>query len=165
MSNFLVIQISEEKIEKDEHIDSYSIYNCGLTESADPLIAERSDYGGDERKFKDVAKRIQHDLRPIATVNIRKKTITFKPKEVLMKRYMSYLNKVVKEHKAIAKEKGLIKHYNLKTAIEDVFGIDLVFRGTTSYTYCMTSGYLLAEYMNGYIPRVLHIGAILSCHC
>lgn len=165
MSNFLVIQISKEKIEKDDHIDSYSLYNCGLTESTDPLIAERSDYGGDEREFKDVAKRIQNDLRPIATVNIRKKTITFKPKEILMKMYMSYLDKVVKKHKAIAKEKGIIKHYDLKTAVEDVFGIDLVFHGTTSYTYCMTSGYLFAEYMNGYIPQVLHIGAILSCHC
>lgn len=154
MSHYKIIELSPNPIKKS-NFDILDIED-------DPLFLERSDYGGEKWDYKEVIDQIAKDLRPVAFVNKRRRTITFKSKKSVTKTYLKNISYTVREfRKHLMTGSGEIRDdYALHSNIDDVCGcIDLFY-----VHYCQTLSGVISDYLNGCLPRKLHIGRILSGH-
>lgn len=66
--HFNIIQISPNRVSKEDRIDEFSICE-------DPLVDMETKYAGDKKKYSNVIGTIKEELRPFATVNVRRRTI------------------------------------------------------------------------------------------
>lgn len=160
MSSFKIIQISAKPVTEDERISDFDL-------GEDDIINMRSDYIQSEKPWDDeLGERIRQELSAIATVDIRKKTITFLPKEILRKKCLDWVQKAVEDYKKDMGDKTCtVRHHRLQQKIEDFFGIDSLFWGTGENEFAMTSGYVIDDYLSGLIPQKLYIGTVYTAHC
>lgn len=154
MSRFKTIQLSTEPVSKDNYINFGRICE-------DNLFLERSDYGGDPvEDEKEAIEILKKDLKGIGEVDVEKRTLTFRPKKEILEDYKQFVKRLYKEHKKFLKE-GCIQFWRFHRELEDFGAISDIFY----INFCITPSYLVQDYINGYLPDVLHIGAILDAHC
>lgn len=163
--NSQIIQLSSERITKQEHITFLD-----LTEDA--CLKSHSDYAGCEYQYEGVINEIATELRPVAFINKAKRTLTFKQPGTVRKIYLRNLLQVYRTTKRDltgptstdqANPSVRPSHRTVQNGIETV--------GLTDYLYfygpvggCITLSELLLDYLNGHIPRTIRIGAILNYH-
>ena len=154
--HFDIIQISTHKIAKDDYITHSDICE-------DELYLSESDWGGDERTGDDVTyslEGLKKAIKPFATVNVKGKTIRFHEPEVVKREWLKTVNANVEAFKKnLAEERYPTAEFELYDDSRKL-GVDVLF---CNY-YCMTLSRVIAEYLGGYIPQTLHIGAILDAH-
>ena len=153
MSHYLIIQVDDNHIKKDDRINVVNVCE-------DPLFNMKADWGGEEVEDEEKAfEKIRKTFKRIATVNKKKRTITFKKRETVRKIYSDELERIFNESRAKAKQ-GRLDHSMLGLELDEILGIDdLVYKD-----YCMTAGNIITDYLNGYTDRVQHVGAILDAH-
>lgn len=157
MSHFNVIQICNEKPSKDFYISYDDI-------SEDHVFLNETDYGGDSLSKEERANalmKIKDQLRPYARVNRHTEAITFKDKELVKKRYLRSVKKSFKEfEKDLNEGHHCLAEYRLRQQVEELSSDDMFYTG-----YCRKFASILADYLAGYIPQTVYIGAILEAHC
>lgn len=155
MSHFKIIQLVPEKEACKKAQIPFSLFE-------DPYYLERSDYGGEPVKYKEVIDRIAKELRPVAFVNKKKRTLTFKSKRSVREYFLRSVRRTVRElHKTLRTGQGNIgSHYRLRAALEDVCGCEDIFW----LFYARPLSDILMDYLNGYIPRTVWFGEILNAH-
>lgn len=156
MSHFKIFQVSEEPVPVDEHINECQLYE-------DELFNTRSDWGGDAVTGEEKKRAILHlgeSMKDIAVVDAEKETISFLPKKDVLSFYEKHVRRLFDQHIGdIAK--GVDSYRRFHRDLEDVVDSAPLFYDT----YCKSSSYLVQDYVNGYLPQVLHIGAVLDAHC
>lgn len=157
MSHFNIIEIRRERPAKDERI-SYSDIR------EDNLFLSESDYGGDpltKEKFEQTLQKIKRQLKPVAYVNIRKRTIRFHKPDAVKKTFMKQVNKTVRSFRKMMEEGSYwTAEYSLREGVRELFSDDLFYNG-----YCQKLSQVLVDYLAGYTPQILYIGNILDAHC
>ena len=154
MSHIHIVEISTERIPlrdcnreiRDLNDDSAFLDSC--------------DFGGEPVDNYDKAlKQIQADLREVATVNIRRRTIRFRSKNAVVRAYRRSIARAYREH-LLAVRDGHISNYTLKKRIMRSCGIyNLYYKD-----FCLNGGDLIENYVDGYLPQTLYIGAICDGH-
>ena len=153
--HFNIIQFSPERIKKDSYISESSLYE-------DYLFLLNSDYGGDEKDYADVIDAIQREMRPFATVNVRRRTIRFRSRQAVERKFRKGVNAAVKNFRKKMDDKAYWSaEYELRWGVTEPFGIDDLFFNNG---YCQKISQVIADYLAGYLPQTLHIGAILNAH-
>lgn len=153
--HFNVIQISENPVHKDDRIDMWDI-------AEDPLFLDESDYGGDEKKYSDVIESIKRELEPFCVVNKKKRTITFRPKKTVEREWLQAIDDTLTQFKENIRNKAYsTAEYQLRSHIREPHGVDDLFYNR----YCRKFSSVIADYLAGYLPKTLYIGAILDAHC
>ena len=157
MSHFNVIQICQNKPSKYDWISGNDIYEDGL-------FMSETDWGGDTlnaTKRANALKSIKEQLRPYATVSTKNKTIRFRKKEVVKRRWLADVRKAYKEFEKNVKEGAFsTSEYRLRQDIAELSSGDLFYDG-----YCKKFAAIVGDYLAGYLPQTLYIGAILDAHC
>ena len=155
MSHFNIIQLCKTRPSKDEHISISNICE-------DPLFLAESDYGGDEKDLMKVIGTIRDELRPFASVNVRNKTVRFRNRDAVEKKYIKTMNAAMREFRGNMKEKRFsTAEYHLRRDVTEPAGIDDLF-----YTdYLCKFSTVIADYLAGYLPQTLYFGAVLDAHC
>lgn len=157
MSHIAIIQLSTEKIDKDNYIDETDIYQ-------DPLVEINTDYYGD--KLSETEKRehltyvLKSALKGYAKINMKKRTITFHKKETVKKKWLKDVNSTFKQFKKdIEKGRYSQAEYELRTKITELGNDDLFY-----IDYCRRFSTIIADYISGYLPETLYIGQMLDAH-
>ena len=157
MAYFNVIQISATKPSKDQYICKSSLYE-------DNLYLSESDWGEDaltREQIEDALKKIQVQLKPFATVNRKKETITFKSPDIVKKNYMKQVETAIKTFQKKMQEGAYISaELNLRHDISELSSGDLFYTGC-----CQKLASIITDYLSGYLPKTIYIGAILKAHC
>lgn len=157
MSHFNVIQICKEKPTKDDWISGNDIYEDGL-------FMSETDWGGDTLTAQErinALDSIKKQLSRYAMVNVRKKTIRFRKPEIVKRRWLADVRKACKEfEKNVKKGVFYISEYRLRQDIAELSSGDLFYDG-----YCKKFAAIVGDYLAGYLPQTLYIGAILGAHC
>ena len=157
MSHFNVIQICKEKPTKDDWIAGHDLYEDGL-------FMSESDYGGDTLTAQErieALESIKRQLSPYATVSTKNKTIRFRKPEIVKRRWLADVKRAYKEfEKNVKKGKFYISEYRLRQDIAELSSGDLFYDG-----YCRKFAAIVGDYLAGYLPQTLYIGAILDAHC
>ena len=155
--HFNIIQISEQRVPKGDRIDYYDV-------GEDPMFLAETDYGGDERTGedrRDALECIQNQIKEFANVDVKTATITFKEKKIVKRAWVRHINKAVKTFKeSLSDGVAATAEYKLRTNIAELASGDLWY-----YRYCTKFADIVADYLAGYLPKTLHIGAILDAHC
>lgn len=152
--HFNIIQLCPSRPGKDKRLSIGNICE-------DPLFLQEADYGGEEKILSDVIKTIQDELRPFATVNVRKKTVRFRSRPAVEKKYMKAVNATLREFRQNIKDRRYsTAESHLRNKITEPHGIDDLF-----YTeYCCKFSTVIADYLAGYLPQTLYFGAVLDAH-
>ena len=153
MSHFNIIQLMPDK-------DANRISEGTLYE--DVYFKSRCDYGGDEKEYAKVIDTIARELRPVAFVNKRKRTITFKSKrsvrEYLLRNARQAVGELTKKLRTgegeISSDWALRSRLESVGCCEDFFHLD----------YCRPLSDILLDYYHGWIPKTMYIGTILNGH-
>lgn len=157
MSHFNVIQLCKEKPAKTDWISGNDIYEDGL-------FMSETDWGGDTLTAQERSKAlesIKQQLSPYATVSKKNSTIRFKKPETVKRRWLAYVKKACKEFEKRIKEGSFsTSEYRLRTDIAELSSDDLFYDG-----YCKKFAAVVSDYLAGYLPQTLYIGAILDAHC
>lgn len=152
MGHFNTLQISETPLKPEEHIHH-------IVE--DELFNTRSDWGGEPAEDECLQlEQLKNELKPLGELDIDQRTIALRPKEELLRDYRTFIEKEYNLHIEELKN-GHLSWWGFHRAIEDFMGIDTLFY----HGYCMTSSYLIQEYVNGYLPQTLYIGTVIDAHC
>lgn len=157
MSHLRIIELSPTPIkEKDSCFDVNDLIE-------DPLFLARCDYGGDRVKYKNMIDVFAKEIRPVAFVNKRKRTITFKSVKSVKKRYLHNITRTVRQLSSFLRtgEGEIRSDYSLHSNIDDVCGCDNMF---FSDNYLHTLSSIVMEYINGYMPKTVYIGRVLDGH-
>ena len=150
-----LIQLAANKVGKNEHIDYMDICE-------DALFLEESDWGGDEENYEETFDYIKMEFEDVATVNKRKRTITFKDRETIKEMWKEHIKTTCKNaFKKIDEGQNCNAEYMLRKDMNEPFGMG----GIYYFDYCRKASSLIADYLAGYIPQTVHIGAILDYHC
>lgn len=149
-----IIQISQNPVPENEFISDSSLYE-------DYLYLQLSDYGGDPIEYDRAIDSIESELEPIATVDRKARTITFKKRSVVLKAWKQDVKLTVKRFREKLSEKAYwTAEYGLRHGVMMSFDVeDLFYDGC-----CKTLSQVISDYLAGYLPRTLHIGAILDFH-
>jgi len=157
MSHFNVIQICKEKPSKYDWISGNDIYEDGL-------FMSETDWGGDTLTAQErinALDSIKKQLSRYAMVNVRKKTIRFKKPEIVKRLWLADVRKAYKEFAKRIKEGSFsTSEYRLRQDITELSSGDLFYDG-----YCKKFASVVSDYLAGYLPQTLYIGAILDAHC
>lgn len=153
MSHFNIIQLMPEK--DADRINENALYE-------DHYFHARCDYGGNEKEYAEVIDTIKRELRPVAFVNKRKRTITFKSKNSVREYLIRNARKAVNElAKTLRTGKGEISSdWALRSRLEGVGCCEDFFH----LDYCRPLSDILLDYYHGYIPKTMYIGTILNGH-
>ena len=151
--HFNIIQLDTGKIPRDERITNFSLCD-------DTLLARKSDYVDDPIPYdEDLHKVIKHELSPFATVCRKKRTVTFRDRETVMKNLTKRIDRVFRKFMKESK-KGRVNYWSLVNELEGGTGADLIYING----YCHRLYDVLEDYLKGYLPKELHIGGIISAH-
>ena len=152
--HFNIIQISTERIHKDNYINEESLYD-------DPVVLQETDYAGEEKEYHEVIKNIKNELAPFATVNIRKRTIRFRSQQAVHRKFIKATNATINTFRKEMSEKRYWQaECKLRHGVTEPFEIDDLF-----YTdHAKKFSQVISDYLGGYISRTLYIGAILDAH-
>lgn len=154
MSSINVIQISERPVSKDDRLRYSQLWD-------DPKYIEKCDYDKEELPWKEAADSLKEMLKPIAKVDVKTRTIIFHDKETVKQAYFNSVNENVEQFKkAISEEKYTMADFWLRTRMEEPCGIDDLFY----HHYCKPASSVITEYLAGYLPQTLHVGAVLCAH-
>ena len=160
MSSFHIVQISEKPINRNGYITPADFSDLL---DQDPLVAARADYfyePGETETGGEALEAVRRELAPLGEVDLKRRTLTFRDKSVLVREYGRFMAGKWESHlKSLSG--GTCRWWDLHRDIEDVFGIDCLFH----LSYAKTSAYVLSDYVNGYLPQTVHIGEILTAHC
>ena len=154
MSHLHIVEISTERInKKDCHREIWNLYD-------DSVFTKTCDWGGNpvddyDRALTDV----KVDLKAVATVNLRRRTITFRSREAVLNAYRKSGSRAVRRH-GEALKKGFCENYKLLKDIEYPCGI----RNIYHKDYCLNGGDLIEDYLNGHLPKTLYIGTVCNGH-
>ena len=156
MGRFYIIQLSPEPVADEFRVKGSHLYD-------DPAFEARADYGGDPvHDEEEVLGEIAGELKDVATVSVKDRTVTFTDPDTLRELYARDIKNAFDEHMRKLREEKKCDWWRFHRRIEDVFGIsDLFFTNG----YCQKAGELVEDLINGNIPATLHIGAILWAHC
>ena len=155
MGHFNIIQISSKPVPQEGRINEMNIYEDGL-------FLDRSDWGGDPVADDESAmESIARALSPIAETDVKARTITFRPKEEVARKYAEYVQKETERHLETIRTTGSPDWWAFHRKIENVFGISDLFWNDS----CQCTGRMLEDYLDGWLPQTVHVGAILSAHC
>jgi hypothetical protein len=154
MSYINIIQIITDKDNRKELISESDIIE-------DNFFNERCVYGGEPKEYEEEIKYIAKYLRPVAFVNKRKRTITFKSKRTVTEAILKGMRIAVRRaHDSFRKGKGRSSFYSVEN---DIGGLCLT-RDIFYLNYCRPLMDILQDYTEGYIPRTVWIGSILDGH-
>ena len=162
MPHSLIIQLTENRVPKKEHITVFDI-------SEDPVYLNNADYGGAEGNFKESFPEIKQKLGHIATFNKKKQTMTFR-KEMQLK--LLYMNNVRKLYLAIKNTlhqngtPGIPDHRGVIQRIESLgtYNCLLHYDDGSGIPRCHTAAEAVIDHLNGKIPKTMKVGAILDFH-
>lgn len=149
-----VIQISRTPVPENNFISDSSLYE-------DYLYLQMSDYGGDPVDFDEAIDSIERELEPIAVIDRTARTITFKKRSTVLKAWKQDVKFTVKRFREnLSKKAYWTAEYGLRHGVMMSFGVGNLFYDD----YCKTLSQVISDYLAGYLPRTLHIGAILDFH-
>ena len=162
MPHSIIIQLTEKRVPKKEHITIFDI-------SEDPVYLNYADYGGAEGSFKESFPEIKQKLGHIATFNRKKQTMTFRKETQLKLLYMNSIRKLYHTIKINLREKGTPGIPNHRGVIERIeslgtYNCILHYDDGTGIPRCHTAAEAVIDYLNGRIPKTMKIGAILDFH-
>ena len=151
--HFNIVEISTTHVPARQTRRELAVYE-------DTLLLSRSDWFGlPVDDYPGALENIQHAIRPIASVNLKRRTLRFHSKKAVARTYARHLNEAHRKHNADLR-KGVCRHWELRRCVDDICGIDDLFYNG----YCQTAGGLVEDYLNGHLPRILHIGTIIDAH-
>jgi len=154
MSHFNIFQLSKKPIERENYITENNILE-------DELVQERSDYpDGEENDTAGAFRLLANEMKAIADVDEKARTITFKCRSAVRREYNRHLRACFRKHMDDLK-KGECSYWLFHRSIEDVCFIRCLFH----IGWCHTPSSIVEDYLNGNLPRTLHVGAILKAHC
>lgn len=165
MAHSLIIQLSEKRLKKGEHITIFDLCE-------DPVLQAHCDWAGAEGNFADCATEVSEQLRPVCFINRGRCTLQFKSNKTLRKRYIHALSSVLKEvseslyGKRIGLE-ALRTHSEITQAIDRVYDVSrylFVYEDECGMTGCRTLSQLVLDRLNGVLPSKLYIGGVLDYH-
>ena len=149
-----VIQISPKPVPQEAFISESSLYD-------DHLYLQMSDFGGDPVEYDEAIDSIERELEPIATVNRQARTITFKKRSVVLKAWKQDVKATFKRFREnLSKKSYWTAEHELRHGVMKTFDVDDLFYDG----YCKPLSEVISDYLAGYIPRTLHIGAIIDFH-
>lgn len=151
MSGFNIIQLNVEKINKDDYI------NC-MSTIDDSLIESHTDYVDDDVNDDERLKSVKYSVAPFATVNRARRTLTFKKRETVIAYYLNVIESAFEQHRKDIRDGLGYPYWRLRMLIDGV-NDDIVWYGCGQRMLDV-----IADYINGDIPRVMHIGAIMRGH-
>lgn len=154
MSSFRIIQLSSEPIKEEDHIT-----DCNICEDA--LFLMESDWGGDTLEYGEVIDDIAEDLKEVADIDKEKRTLTFKDKETVKAILRDHVRRCCDRFMERTEEgRWSTAETNLRHEIVEPCGI----RHHFHTGYCQKASTVLADYIAGFNPQTMHIGAILYAH-
>lgn len=150
---FNIIQVSESPVSKDDYISEDDVLEDEIFNMHADYVEDPDDVADD--RLEDIKK----ELAVIADVDVRKKTITFKPKDEVHRVCAEHMKGVFAEFERRAAQ-GVFDSYLLRKGVNFVCGIDDLFYKD----YCQDAGRFLSDYVAGHLPGKLYIGAVLNAH-
>ena len=156
MSGLLVLQLSTEPCREEDLISFDAL-------SEDELYNMRTDYDNEPRSLEEVKRWVQDEFGPFASVDAEKRTVTFHDRKTVRRAWkralLGCLRRFLRE---IRKGKTVMGEYHLRRGVAEPFD----FRNLLYYDgYCHNASTLVAEYLEGAMPRTLFIGSVLEGHC
>lgn len=162
MPHSLIIQLTEKKVSKKEHITIFDI-------NEDAVYLNNADYGGAEGNFKESFSEIKQKLGHLATFNKKKQTMTFRKETQLKRLYMDKVRKLYLTIKNTLRQDGMPDVPNHRRVIQRIESLGtynclLHYDDGSGAARCHTAAEAVIDYLNGRIPRTMKIGAILDYH-
>ncbi len=164
MSHLTIVQLSLEPIDKEEYINEGTICE-------DTTFLRKTDYGGLPKEDPQKALEwLKEKIKPIGELDMEARTLTLKSVPEIARYYHDSLELPFFQFLTALRE-GVCKEFQLRTAIDEVGGLDDLFYING---YCHTAGMFLGDYINGDFhhnhetdldaPLTFHIGALLDGH-
>lgn len=154
MSSYKIIQLSNKPVSEEEHITDRDIYE-------DALFLMESDWGGDTLEYGETIDSIAEDLKQIADIDKEKRTLTFKDKETIKTILRDHVRRCCDRFMERTEEgRWSTSEMELRHEIVEPCGIKHHFHIGCSQKMST----VLADYIAGYNPQTMHIGAILYAH-
>lgn len=155
MSSILVIQLDTKPVPEHEQISF-----CVLED--DNLYLSRCDYDMESRAIEEVDEWISDSFGEIATVDVAKRTLTFRDKDTVRNAWMERIRNAYDTlMESVPQGRYATPEYFFRTEVTRL-GIDSL---PFYFGYCHNPSELVADYLQGTIPDTLHIGAVLEGHC
>ena len=153
MSHINIIQLMPDK--NEDRIGESVLYE-------DPYFHTRCDYGGDEKEYDKAVDSIAKQLEPVATVDKKERTITFKPKDTVLEHLIANARKTFDEfERTLRTGSGDVGSNSAFCArFEDAGCTDDIF----FLSYCRPLSDILLDYLYGYIPETVWIGTVMDGH-
>lgn len=151
-----IIQLLEEPFTEENGIDEESVWEDNrFNMKFDYTCGEKVD----EERIKAI-RRLKEEIKPFATVNVGKGTITFRKTEVVKKHFLREINRLTKEIKIkIMDNKFDSANYIMRNNMVS-FGFD----GLFYKDFCIPTSTIVSDYMSGWLPKTLYIGTIIDAH-
>lgn len=152
--HFHIIQLSSTPIDTENYLTESDLYD-------DEICQLKSDWFGDEIEFTEgEAETIASILKGVATIDHKARTMIFLPKEKVLEKFRAFMKRELAGY-LDALEKGHVKDFNIRSAVDQPLDIDELFYIDG---YCHTAGSFISDYLNGYVPETLYIGSLLDGH-
>lgn len=156
MAHFNIIQLSSDK-EDNKILVHRDFFN-------DPLFQDETDYIGDKLTGKDRRKAIEHFKNTIgacANIDIVNETLTFNDKETVKELYIQQVQKAMSEFvESFADNRHGFGYYCLQKGIKKLSYDTLFYYNDSGQTLAS----LLADYLDGYLPKTMYIGDIFDAN-
>ena len=154
MSHFKIIQLDRDPVTEDNVMTEEDV-------NEDALLLMSSD-GWEPDDEPDAFQNVKSRLSKIGKVLIRKKTFTFTEKETLLKNYTESMESVFRNWRSkIESKQFTMGEFQLRTDVREACGVDDLFYYDG---YLHNASGLIADFLAGYVPEKMHIGAIFDCH-
>mgnify|MGYP006873018260 CR=1 FL=1 len=156
MSHISIIQLEKKPVKKENYMKESYLYE-------DEILNVKTDYFTDNlsEEDKDIRLRyLRETLDPIVTIDTKKKTFHFKRRPSIMKAFRTDMEKEIENFKNdLLSDRCSMRRMRL--ALDEPFGDDTLYYYDG---YCHTAGMLVDDLLNGWLPKILHIGEIFDGH-
>ena len=161
MSHLNIFQFSESPIRKEDYISDTDLYDS--YGSVDPLLAYTEYFGDEVEDRKEALESLKRELEPYAQVDIASGVIRFHEKPIVKKAFMEKISETFEKFKTKFGNENASSHdlsmaeWKLRHEVCEV-GVSDIFYSS----YCRHFSVMVADYLAGYIPQTIYIGAILD---
>jgi len=172
MHNY-VIQLSSKPVsDKGMHDENYTEPMHKWNIEDDNYLDSRCDYIGDKIPFEQIADMIGKDFKKVATLNVAKRTLTFKKPETLKRKLNTYARGVLAQYTGAKKDDKepmllcfkTLPFWKMLKKLNNPLGVDCIIY--CDDCYCESPGRFLNDYAeHGGNERIFHIGTIMDFHC
>lgn len=158
MAHINIIQVSGYPVEKENYIDETDLYDS--FGSVDPLLADTEYYGdpvvGEKRK--NALEQLKKAMEPYALVDVNTGIIQFRDTKTVKESMLEKIEQAFQSFKKHFQNNEVsMAEYQLRLDTRTI-GVQDLFYGS----YCQNFSTVAADYLAGYTPKTLYVGAILD---